>query len=160
LRQRSRFVKDVFGIKIVVADEENAYGLLDSLRALEWSADVLAQFGIPSDPSTRQLLILEVKDYLATSSKASGWQAIKAVVRWCGTTVEIQVQPLRNYQRERERLTRESHAEFKARRDELRNRVASDVPLFGYYRDLLRWLFLSPDEPAPAFGSVHVLIED
>ena len=65
-----------------------------------------------------------------------------------------------SHRRERERLSRESHAEFKTRREELRDQIGSIVPLFGFYRDLLRWLFLSPDEAAPSFASVDVVVRD
>ena len=56
--------------------------------------------------------------------KASGWEAIKSVFQWWDTMIEVQVQPLANYQQERERLTRESHAGFKSRREALRNQIA------------------------------------
>ena len=72
--------------------------------------------------------------------------------------IEVQVQPLWNYHQEREYLTRESHAGFKERREALRNQIARTVPLFGFYRDLLRWLFLSPAEPAPTFESVEIVV--
>ena len=38
--------------------------------------------------------------------------------------------------------------------------VAVAIPLFGFYRDLLRWLFLSPDEPAPTFDAVEIVVRD
>ena len=72
----------------------------------------------------------------------------------------MQVQPLWNYHQEREYLTRESHAGFKERRETLRNQVADAIPLFGFYRDLLRWLFLSPAEPAPSFEAVEIIVRD
>jgi hypothetical protein len=74
--------------------------------------------------------------------------------------IEVQVQPLANFHREREALTAESHAGFKARRDAVRNQIADRLPLFGFYRDLLRWLFLSPAEPAPTFDSVDIVVTD
>lgn len=55
---------------------------------------------------------------------------------------------LRNHLRERDRLTSESHAGFKARRETLRDEIVREVPLFGFYRDLLKWPFVSPDGPA------------
>jgi hypothetical protein len=70
------------------------------------------------------------------------------------------VQPLANFHREREALTAESHVGFKARREALRNQIADRMPLFGFYRDLLRWLFLSPAEPAPTFDAVDIVITD
>jgi len=82
------------------------------------------------------------------------------VFNWWDSTIEVQVQPLWNYHQEREYLTRASHAGFKERREMLRNQVADTLPLFGFYRDLLRWLFLSPDEPAPTFEAVEIVIRD
>ena len=92
--------------------------------------------------------------------KETGWEAIKSVFQWWDSTIEVQVQPLWNYHQEREYLTRESHAGFKARREALRNQIAGTIPLFGFYRDLLRWLFLSPSEPAPTFEAVEIVLED
>ena len=57
-------------------------------------------------------------------------------------------------------MSRESHAGFKERREALRNQVAGAIPLFGFYRDLLRWLFLSPDEPSPTFEAVEIIVRD
>jgi len=34
------------------------------------------------------------------------------------------------------------------------------MPLFGFYRDLLRWLFVAPEEPAPTFESVQIVVEE
>jgi hypothetical protein len=103
-----------------------------------------------------------VKDYMNPRDglKASGWEAIKSVFQWWDTMIEVQVQPLANYQPERERLTRESHSGFKSRREALRNQIASSIPLFGFYRDLLKWLFLSPHLPAPTFESVTISLRD
>jgi hypothetical protein len=161
LRHLSRFVKDVFGLKIVVGGAEDARGLQADLQALRWTGTQLQQFGIDDDPSVDHLTWIEVKDYLdasADDAKRSGWEAIKSVVGWWGETFEIQVQPLHNYHRERERLTRESHAGFKAQRDALRDRTAQLVPLFGFYRDLLRWLFSERREAAPSFAGVTIEI--
>lgn len=160
LREYSRYVKDIFGLKIVVGSEDLVRSVQEQLVAARWSAGELGALGIPLAAGVGQLEFVEVKDYAA--GKQSGWKAMKSVVRWWDDTFEIQVQPLRNYLAERERLTRESHASFRLKREDLRNQVAESVPLFGFYRDLLRWLFLEPDEPPPSFPSVvlEVLLED
>ena len=155
LREYSRYVKDIFGLKIVVGEDELVSSVHERLLASRWSLDELAGLGIPASESTGLLDFVEVKDYL-DNGKRSGWKAMKSVVRWWDDTFEIQVQPLRNYLAERERLTRESHASFRLKREELRDQVAESVPLFGFYRDLLRWLFLEPQEPAPSFPSVSL----
>ena len=111
----------------------------------------------------------------------SGWRALKSVVMWWDTTIEIQIQVLRNYHRERERITKESHSEFKARREELRDVIATAKPLFGFYRclsavepeclfstcnrDLLQWLFQTTaanihSQGPPTFNNVRVELLD
>jgi len=157
LRRLSRYVKDIFGLKIVVGDSEHVRLLHERLEGYRWEPSELAALGIPAAEGTGGLEFLEVKDYL-DQSKKSGWRAKKSVVRWWDDTFEIQVQPLRNYLRERERLTRESHSSFRLKREQLRDQVAEAVPLFGFYRDLLRWLFLAPQEPPPSFPSVSVVV--
>jgi hypothetical protein len=161
LRELSRYVKDVFGLKIVVGDARGVQRLQKALHELEWTASRCEARGVEAGPDTSRLQFLEVKDYLgAGDRKSSGWSALKSVVRWGGTTFEIQVQPLRNYLRERERLTRESHLGFKSRREALRDEVARALPVFGFYRDLLRWLFRAPDDPPPRFAGVDIRLED
>lgn len=125
LRHLSRFVKDVFGLKIVVGDEEQARRCQKKLQNLKFSNQALLAHGVPVMGSTKVLDFVEVKDYLSHNVgekevKSSGWRALKSVVQWWDTTIEIQIQVLRNYHRERERITKESHSEFKARREQLR----------------------------------------
>lgn len=159
LRHLSHFVKDVFGVKIVVGDADGARAFHDALFNVEWTADILERHSVPAGPSTSRLEFIEVKDYMASDGrKATGWEAIKSVFKWWDTMIEVQVQPLSNYHQEREFLTRESHAGFKAHREALRNQIADAIPLFGFYRNLLRWLFLSPDEPAPVYSAVRIAL--
>lgn len=161
LRHLSRFVKDVFGIKVVVADEADVYKVHQALTALELGSEALARFSLPPGVSASTLEILEVKDYLGQEHrKRTGWKAMKSVVRWADKTFEIQLQPLGNFLHEREALTRESHAGFKARREELRDQVALQLPLFGYYLTLLRWLFSGHEGPPPVLAGVTVRVED
>jgi len=161
LRHLGRFVKDVFGVKAIVGTADEARALHGALHTLEWRGDVLARHQVPVQASTTKLEFIEVKDYMAQfGRKATGWEAIKSVFRWWDSTIEVQIQPLANYHHEREQLTRESHAGFKTRREELRNQIAGTIPLFGFYRDLLRWMFLCPDEPAPTFASVEIVLHD
>lgn len=162
LRHLNRFVKDVFGVKFVVGDQDAVRALQEALLGLTWKPAQLSRHGVPVQSSTTGLQCLEVKDYLDTAEgmKASGWQAIKSVFHWWDTMIEVQVQPLANYLPERERLTKESHAGFKSRREEVRNQIAAAIPLFGFYRDLLKWLFLAPDTRAPFFESVTIELRD
>jgi hypothetical protein len=160
LRHLSPFVKDVFGVKVVVGGAREVRALHGALTKLRWPPAALERHRVPVLDSTTALEYIEVKDYMAARGrKATGWEAIKSVCRWWDSMVEIQVQPLRNFHREREWLTRESHAGFKARREELRNRIAETIPLFGFYRDLLRWLFVSSDEQVPTFDAVEIVLQ-
>lgn len=162
LSHLSAYVKDVFAIKFVVNDAGAARRVHDTLMTLTWSAQQLQAHGIAVTDDHARLEHVETKDYLARGDgqKKSGWGALKSVVRWGGTMIEIQVQSMPNYHREREWLTRESHSGFKARREELRNTVSAAVPLFGFYCTLLRWLFLRPSEPPPGFPSVTIVLRE
>lgn len=160
LRHLSRFVKDVFGVKIVVGHKDAAYKLQSALATTEWSLQELAGFEIETDGAQR-LDFVEVKDYLGREHrKRSGWSAMKSVVRWAGKTFEIQIQPLSNYLHERELLTRESHASFRVHREQLRAEVAERIPLFGFYLRLLRWLFIEPESAPPRFDGTEVRLSD
>ena len=154
-------MEDVFGLKVVVGDADNARRLQETLESMAFSEDQLQDAGIPVEESSRGLNFVEVKDYLAEpQNKQSGWEALKSVVQWWDGIFEIQLQPLSNYFREREMLTRESHWAFKANREHIRNELAQRIPLMGFYRDLLYWLFVRPSTPAPAFNNVKVSLAD
>lgn len=161
LRHLSRYVKDVFGIKIVVGNVDDAHKVHMALVEMAWSDEALAKFGVEALAENRRLHFIEVKDYLTPSQqKHSGWEALKSVVRWSDKAVEIQIQPLGNFLYERELLTKESHTSFRANRQSVRDQVAEQSPLFRFYHDLLRWLFLYPDEPPPLYPGVTLSLVD
>lgn len=161
LRHLSRYVKDVFGLKVVVGSLDDVRKAQQALAMLAFDDAALGARGLPTTDEHRRLEFVEVKDYLARKSrKHSGWSAMKSVVRWGGRTFEIQVQPLQNFLRERERLTKESHAGFKATREQVRDEVAARVPLFGFARALLHWLFMDPWSAPPTHPGVEVIVED
>jgi hypothetical protein len=160
LRRYSRYVKDIFGVKFVVARMEDVYRLQTRLTELSFSELDLAKVALDRDESTESLSFIEVKNYLNNSyRKQSGWEALKSVVVWSGKTFELQIQPLSNFLYERESLTKESHSGFKATREDIREKVANRIPLFGFYRDLLKWLFLNPQLEPPTFPGVSVLVD-
>jgi hypothetical protein len=160
LRHLSYYVKDVFGVKIVVGTPEEAVQLHEELERATWSSSDLQAVGESFSAKAEQLIFLETKDYIRGGEKNSGWEAMKSVIMWSGKMFEVQVQPLGNFWREREHLTRESHAGFKSRREEIRQQVAERIPLFRFYQNLLRWLIQLPDAPAPTFPGVSVLVTD
>ena len=159
LARLGRYVKDIFGLKLVVDTEEQVRHLQERLQTLTWDEEQLGLSGIAFTDETRQLQWVETKDYLGTErAKESGWQALKSVVTWWGRSFEIQIVELGTYVREREFLTRESHEAFKARREAVRDQVAVRLPLFGFYRDLLRWLFTGAEGPAPLMRGIEVVV--
>ena len=161
LRHLSRYVKDIFGIKIVVGEMKDIYWIQNKLKSLVWSDEVLRKHRIEPNENVKQLEFLEVKDYLAESRrKLTGWEAVKSVVRWADKTFEIQIQTLRNFLRERELLTSESHVSFKSNRERVRAQVARQIPLFGFYQELLRWLFLEPEAAPPDHDRVRLNLID
>ena len=156
LRHLSRYVKDIFGMKVVVTESSRVRRFHEMLVALQFQPGELQELEIPCDETTTRLDFVETKDYLhGADPKRSGWRAIKSVVRWWGDPFEIQVQPLRNYLQERERLTSVSHASFKTRRDDLRTEIARRIPLYGFYRELLRWLFQRRESAPPTFPNIN-----
>ncbi len=157
LQRLSRYVKDVFGVKIVVGSEEEAQKLHAQLETIVFAANQLAEAEVPFLERTRTLRFIEVKNYLTNGrKKGSGWEAMKSVVEWFDKCFEIQIQPLPNYFLEREYLTRESHAAFKERRERVRDQIAERLPLVGFYRETLRFLFRSPDGPPPRLDNVEI----
>lgn len=158
LRHLSKYVKDVFGIKIVVGSSEDAELLHADLQSREWSAAELATVGLERSVGSARLQFLETKNYLHEGGKESGWEALKSVVVWSGRLFEIQVQPLGNFWREREHLTRESHTGFKSRREQVRDQVSEHEPLFRFYQNLLKWLFQNLEGQIPKFPGVTVSV--
>jgi ppGpp synthetase/RelA/SpoT-type nucleotidyltranferase len=160
LRHLSHYVKDIFGIKIVVGSPAEATALHNYLTELSWSDEVLHNLGAQVSSETASLDFVETKNYLTDHEKGSGWEAIKSVVLWNARMFEIQIQPLANFWSEREYLTRESHAGFKSRREDVRLHVAERIPLFRFYQSLLRWLFQNPEAAAPVFPGISVAIAE
>ncbi|MGQ0504954.1 MAG: hypothetical protein ACT4TC_06500 [Myxococcaceae bacterium] len=161
LQHLSRYVKDVFGIKLVVGTNEDAYRVQEELSRLTFTPEQLRAREVHEDEAHQKLTHVELKDYLQRPSrKQSGWSALKSVVHWGGRTFEIQVQTLSNFLHERERLTRESHQGFKATRERVRDEVSARLPLFGFYRSLLRWLLVDPTGDAPTYEGVELVLKD
>jgi hypothetical protein len=160
LRHLSHYVKDIFGIKIVVGTAQDALVLHESLEKLRWDEDGLKKLEVEALDGADRLKFLETKNYLQDHEKSSGWEAIKSVVMWNSRMFEIQIQPLANFWSEREHLTRESHAGFKSRREQIRQQVAEQIPLFRFYQNLLRWFFQNPESPAPVFSGVSLAITE
>ncbi|HQU70685.1 MAG: hypothetical protein KDI06_01625 [Calditrichaeota bacterium] len=157
----SRYVKDIFGIKLVVGNQSDVHRLQDFLENLAWEEATLKKFKLDKIPDCKRMTMVEKKDYLSRETrKQSGWEALKSVVHWGDKTFEIQIQPLRNFLRERELLTRESHDSFRAHREQIRQQISQQIPLFGFYRELLRWLFQSPESTPPTYHGLTLHLID
>ena len=154
LRRYSKFVKDIFGIKIVCDDDQACLRVHEQLKQVtvagkDWEMlDELAFVALPANggsPTDELLEFVETKNYLTcdpSERKKTGWRAIKSVVKWHDRLFEIQVQPLANYYLEIDHMAGPSHRSFKLNRDSMRDEVARLIPLYGFYRDLLRMLFM------------------
>lgn len=145
LRQFSKYVKDIFGLKIVCENEASCVSVHERLKDI--------QLLMPGDENehpneNQQLVFIETKDYLTCAPslmKRTGWKAIKSVVLWRERLFEIQVQPLTNYYLELDHMAGPSHSSFKLKRDALRDEITEVLPLYGFYRDLLKMLFQGTD---------------
>jgi hypothetical protein len=153
LRQYSKYVKDIFGIKIVCEDEVTCIKVHNELQSLtmhdiQWEKLGGQHISFAEDSSAPLLQFIETKDYLTCSPsdmKKTGWKAIKSVVSWQNKLFEVQVQPLTNYYLEIDHMAEQSHNSFKLVRDSLRDELARIIPLYGFYRDLLRMLFMEKE---------------
>jgi hypothetical protein len=92
--------------------------------------------------------------------KKTGWKALKSVIKWQGRLFEIQVQPLSNYYLEIDHMAGPSHSSFKLSRDSMRNDLTQSIPLYGFYRNLLKMLFLESDVSFECENaSVHIRLD-
>ena len=157
LRALSFYIKDVFGIKLIVSGPDDVERALCRLSESSWTTQQLAKHRVPGVRSAKQPRLIELKNHLGEDmQKKSGWQALKAVISWWDKTFEVQIQSLDVYFREQEYLTSESHAGFKERRERLRKMVAERLPLFGFYLEMLHWLFIFPESDPPRLENLQI----
>lgn len=154
--QFSKYVKDIFGIKVVCEDEKTCLKMHEQLKNLRADEPACRQWLNNADtvelhPDSSSGLILdfvETKNYLTCSPaemKKTGWKALKSVVNWNEHMFELQFQPLSNYYMELDHMAGPSHSSFKTRRDRMREELTIQYPLYGFYRNLLKMLFLGGD---------------
>lgn len=171
LQQFSKYIKDVFGVKLICDDVAaclRVHELLTNtrfqesdLQSLRADNEMVSVHG-DGDANLHALEFVETKDYLTcdpSQKKQTGWEALKSVVRWGHQLFEIQVQPLVNYYLEVDHMAAPSHRSFKQQRDALRDEVAQRVPLYGLYRDLLKMLFLEK-EVAMQYENASVVVTE
>jgi len=145
----SKYVKDTFGMKIIAHDKSTCYRIEERLGRMRLDPTLLSRHGLelpdfdPSHENTRWLVLMESKDYIGCAphlKKKTGWEAIKNVYAWAGEVIEIQIQTEANYELELNHLSGTSHVTFSEKRRELRRRLAEEIPLYGDFQALLRWL--------------------
>ncbi|MFO0744066.1 MAG: hypothetical protein U1F43_00130 [Myxococcota bacterium] len=149
LNSRSKYVKDVFGIKILTPRKSDSYRVDKILDGLAWSMDELTDAGLPAEVGLRKLELFERKDYLSLpqdQKKRTGWEAIKNVYRWGGHLFEVQIQTEANYFLEALHLTDTSHRTFEMQRRQMRRELELVVPHYAEFRRLLKLLFRRDDD--------------
>jgi hypothetical protein len=154
LRQYSKFIKDIFGIKIVCESEADCHTVLERLQKITLDGSSMRKVELLglnlclSNTPAPLLEFIETKDYLnchPSKLKKTGWRALKSVATWQNRLFEIQIQPLSNYYLELDHMAGPSHSSFKLQRDRLRDEISSVIPLYGFYRDMLKMLFMQTD---------------
>ena len=147
LNTMSRFIKDIFGIKVLTPTPEASFEVDRALATMRFRPDELAALGVEAAAAAEELRVIERKDYLTpppSERKQTGWAAIKNVHRWAGQIFEVQIQTESNYVGEQSRLSSASHFTFQMRRRVLRHRLEEVVPYYREFRRVLKALF-KPD---------------
>lgn len=149
LNTHSKYVKDVFGIKILTPRKADSYRVDHMLDNVVWSMGELGDAGLPFDGGFEKLELIERKDYLSVppeQKKRTGWEAIKNVYRWGQNLFEVQIQTEANYFLEAMHLTDVSHRTFEMQRRQMRRDLELIVPHYAEFRVLLKLLFRRDDD--------------
>jgi len=156
LNPRSKYIKDVFGIKILTTRRADSYAVDAALANTSFTEAELATLGITWAPADARLELLEHKDYLSVPPdrrKKTGWEALKNVYRWSGHLFETQIQTEANYFLEVIDLTDTSHRTFEMQRRRMRWEIEERIPHYRDMRRVLKYIFRNdPDkivEPPP-----------
>lgn len=152
LNSGSKYIKDVFGIKILTPRRVDSYTVQRILSETVFSEAELAAHNI-AEGAPRTLEMLEHKDYLALApdkKKRTGWEALKNVYRWGNEVIEVQIQTEANYFLEALHLTDTSHRTFEMQRRQMRRRLEEIVPHYREFRRLLKLLFRRDDDELEA----------
>lgn len=141
LNTKSKYVKDVFGIKILVFRPHDCYAAEKQLDETVFNLAKLSAMDLDGLPN--HLEMVERKDYLSQQGKQkkTGWEALKNVYRWGEHTFEIQIQTEANYFAEISDLSSTSHRTFEMQRRHLRWELEKILPHYQDFRHLLRGIF-------------------
>lgn len=149
LNSGSKYIKDVFGVKVLTPRRADSYRVDEILSVITWTQRQLLEVGLHPEPALQRLEMLERKDYLSLppeQKKRTGWEAIKNVYRWGGQVFEVQIQTEANYFLEALHLTDTSHRTFEMKRRQMRRELERVVPHYAEYRRLLKLLFRREDD--------------
>ncbi|MDP6944654.1 MAG: hypothetical protein QF464_10935, partial [Myxococcota bacterium] len=146
LNPLSKYIKDVFGIKILTAGPEQSYEIAEILTDIAFGAQELEDIGLGAEGAEEDavLEILEAKDYVSLppeQKKQTGWEALKNVYSWRDQVYEIQIQTEANYHLETSDLSDTSHHTFEMRRQSLRLKLDEVIPHYKEFRTVLKALF-------------------
>jgi len=147
LNPKSKYIKDVFGIKVLTYSEPDSYQAEEAVNQMAFSHDELDSCGVGEYGA--RLELIERKDYLGGDPrlhKQTGWKAIKNVYRWCDALFEVQFQTERNYFQEVYDLSDASRRTFDMQRRQLRWDLEDQYPLYRDYRRLLKAIFTTDEE--------------
>ena len=139
LNPKSKYVKDVFGIKILTTHPEQSYQVEELIEAMTFDEMMCADLNMHEQVGALELV--ERKDYLAKPSKDTGWRALKNVYRWGQHFFEVQIQTEVNYFAEVSDLSSTSHRTFDMQRRHLRWALEKQLPHYREFRHLLRGIF-------------------
>lgn len=143
LNAQSKYIKDVFGIKVLTPSKMASYRADEVLTPLRLDDAELGELDLALSCG-RDVELVEQKDYLGLPEgerKQTGWEAIKNVYRWEGQVFELQIQTEGNYFLESSDLSDTSHRTFEMRRSALRAELDEQVPFYREFRALLKVLF-------------------
>jgi len=162
LNSRSKYIKDVFGVKVLTQRRSESYLVDTRLRAMRFRRREIEELGLTWDPSLEFLDLVEHKDYLALPTdqkKRTGWEALKSVFRWGGQIFEVQIQTEANYFLEVLDLTDTSHRTFEMQRRRMRWELEERIPHYRDMRRVLKFLF-RPDPTREVVPPVWLRIVD
>jgi hypothetical protein len=147
----------VYGITGVVDGEDRAAALHRRLgRGLAFGDDELRRAGAPVGAATRRLELLEQSATASSRGPTYHHSPVRArararasSVRWLGTAMGVRVRTLEEHHAAADAAAAGRASRRAERRERWAARVAADSPLFGFSRDLLRWIVSQPPS-APA----------
>jgi hypothetical protein len=155
----------MYHLKIVVEDDEHAERVHRFLRTIQWTDKELRARGIPIRDSTRRAELIEEQLHTAEalghaisleeSREATGDRS--STVSWWGTTIQVRVQTLNAHYAETELISMANREKLAIRRELQQETMADQSPLYGFARNLMRWMLADEGlSKPPACGSIQV----